>query len=159
MTAPTVAVSVGGSVVTPGVATPVTPVASGEVPESALHMLYVQAVQGDIRYQWVVFPPAVAALGVAENRVSNGSPLAMLHRVQRTVGNRSKWFRHSIYDVDNHFVNSLKKHAEDGFVLGGVVAVPLELDDYLTLWNEGKTPTKALRAVDRQLRPLGITVK
>lgn len=155
-TAPTVAVSVGGSVVTPGA---VSSGLSDEVPADALHMLYVQAVKEDVRYQWVVFPPASAALGVAENRVTAQAPLAMLARVQRTVGNRSKWFRHNIYDLDSHFLSTLRKHANDGFTLGGVVAVPLEQDDYLEVWNENKTPTKAMRAVDRQLRPLGITVK
>lgn len=125
---------------------------------SGLHMLYVQAVKGEVRHQWVVFPPPCSALDV-KSPGSEGQML-LLERVQQHEGNRSKWFhrRFPVAKATERLQSELTTLSQDGYTVGGVVAVPLEEDDYKEAWN-GVTPHKALRAVDRALRPYKITVK
>lgn len=149
-TYPTVTITVSGSGSTATV--------SDDTPASALHMLYVQAVKGDQRKQWVVFPPAIAALGVPENRVPPTTQNLLLSRVQEFKGNRSKWFHNRINTGQTYLTEQMKHFEADGWALGGVVVVPLETDDYVSAW-EGNTPHKAMRAIDRALKPLGISVK
>ena len=127
---------------------------SAETYESSLYMTYVQAVKGDRRKQYVVFPPGNKKLGVKNPT----DEMIVLSREQTFAGNRSKWF-HTKTKVEARFVPAhLENLAADGFTVGGVVVVPLEVDDYLSVW-EGETPHKALRAVGRALEPLGITIK
>lgn len=123
--------------------------------EAGLHMLYVQAVKDETRVQFVVFPPAREALGAASHK---GDPLLLLKRTQERVGNRSKWFHSQIHDKAQVLQTELAGLEASGYLLGAPVAVPLEKDDYVSAWN-GNTPHKALRAVDRALRPLGFSVK
>lgn len=146
MATPTVTITVAGS--------PVAPVVSDSVLESHLHMVYAQAVKGDERRQWVVFPPQVAALGCAGD---NPGIVLILSRHQTFAGNRSKWFQSKSYV--GTLAEQLTTYAAQGWTTGGVVAVPLEKDDYLSAWG-GDTPHKAMRAVSRQTEAAyGITVK
>lgn len=123
-----------------------------------LHMLYVQAEKGEVRHQWVVFPPPCAGLDVKVEGAAG--MMLVLERVQQHTGNRSKWFhrRFPVGQTTARLSDELAKLAGDGFKVGGVVAVPLEEDDYKEAWS-GDTPHKAMRAVDRALRPYKITVK
>jgi hypothetical protein len=123
--------------------------------EAGLHMLYVQAVKGDERRQFVLFPHARKELGVTPE---GSDPLLLLKRTQDFPGNRSKWFHHKLYDKGQALHTELASLETQGFTLGAALAVPLETDDYQKAWS-GDTPHKALRAVDRALRPLGITLK
>ena len=117
-------------------------------------MLYAQAIKGDERRQWVVFPPKVKALGTDEDAPKI---VLILARHQAFAGNRSKWF-HS-HNYAGSLAETLGTYAGDGWTVGGVVTVPLEKDDYLAAWG-GDTPHKAMRAVSRQLEAAyGITVK
>lgn len=148
MTFPTVTITVTG--------TDAGPVDPAEA-EKGLHMMYVQAVKGDKRQQWVVFPPAVKELGVPEDKIPAGAPSLLLHRTQEFPGNRSKWF-HFKQNAPSHLTEQMKSFEADGWVLSEGIVVTLEKDDYLAVW-EGKTPHKALRAVDRAITPFGLTVK
>lgn len=131
---------------------------SPEVLEQALHMVYVQAVKGDQRKQWVVFPPALKALGVPEDKAPAAQQCLMLSRLQEFKGNRSKWFHFKLNPGQTALTQELKDFENSGWTVGGMVVVPLEKDDYLEAWN-GDTPHKAMRAIGRALAPLGITVK
>lgn len=126
-----------------------------EAMEAGLHMAYVQAVKGEVRHQWIVFPPASKTLGVEKDSTS----ILWLERVQSFQGNRSKWFRKTAAVTQSAALTPvLNSLAQDGFTVGAAIAVPLEVDDYREVWN-GETPHKAIRAVDRALRPYKITVK
>ena len=160
MATPTVTITVGG--------VPVTATRGGvpaeDVPgEDALYMLYVQAVKGEQRKQWLVFPPALESLGVKSARVKSDKTLLMLARIQTEPGNRSKWFQHTIItdgEGNNTLRNTLNNLIQsEGWEVGFALAIPCELDDYLKAWNDQATPHKAMRAVDRALRPYGQTVK
>jgi hypothetical protein len=123
--------------------------------EAGLHMLYVQALMGQERRQFVLFPHARKELGVTGEA---SDPLLLLKRTQEFPGNRSKWFHHKLYDKGQALHTELASLETQGFTLGAALVVPLEVDDYQKAWA-GDTPHKALRAVDRALRPLGITLK
>lgn len=147
MATPTVTITVAGA---PVASTPT----GGPVDEKALHMCYAQAVKGDERRQWVVFPPEVTALGRTQDKTDI---VLILARHQEFAGNRTKWFRSTNYV--GALAETLAQYAGQGWTVGGIVAVPLEQDDYNTAWN-GDTPHKALRAVNRQLESAyNITVK
>lgn len=147
MATPTVTITVAGHAVS-GMAV------TEEVSEKHLYMCYAQVVKGDERRQWVVFPPQVEALG-ADKDVPD--EVLILNRHQEFKGNRTKWF-HS-HNYAGALAETLGNYANQGWTLGGIVAVPLERDDYLAAWN-GDTPHKALRAVSRQLEAVyNITVK
>lgn len=151
-TVPTVTITVGGVPV--GAAAPAAPAEDAAL---HLHMTYVQAVRGDQRYQYVVFPPAIEALGAPKV----GEPtLLFLRRKQEFKNNRSKWFHNRFSKRQNTTLpNELKNLEEQGWLIGGVVVVPLEVDDYLEAWR-GETPHKALRAINRALEAAhGLTVK
>lgn len=156
-TIPKVEITLGGKPLT-ATMTPVPTPGSGD--PASLFMLYTQAVQNDKRLQWVVFPPASTAFGVDQSKILHPNPL-LLRRVQDFPGNRSKWFHHRLVtysDSTTTLTSELTGVANDGWTLGPVVAVPLEQDDYLAVWN-GETPHKALRAVDRALRAYDLSVK
>lgn len=159
MTTPTVTISVSGVPIT---ATTTSIPTSGGAADATqtLYMMYVQATKDEQRYQWVVFPPARAELGVNEDLVPEApETVYMLSRVQRQKGNRSKWFHHRLYPTSTPLAETVASHAAQGFEVGPVVAVPLEDDDYQAVWNTGETPHKALRAVDRALNGMGLSVK
>lgn len=155
MTSPTVTITVGGVPVSAMTKTPF----EGDVAEldGALHMMYVQATQGDRRVQWVVFPPAVSALSLPNGITANPNTVLVLNRTQEFEGNRSKWF-HKYVNSYAAFAQDLTKFGEQGYALIEPVVTPLETDDYQSVWS-GNTPHKALRAVGRTLAPLGISVK
>lgn len=155
MSTPTVTITVGGVPVSAMSKTPFT----GDVAEldGALHMMYMQATKGDRRVQWVVFPPAVAALTLPSGVTANPNTVLVLNRTQEFEGNRSKWF-HKHVSSYAALAQDLTKHSEQDYALIEPVVVPLETDDYQTVWS-GDTPHKALRAVDRTLKPFGLSVK
>lgn len=142
MSAPHVTIRVKGS--------PATGDISVATLEDSLHMFYLQAVDGEKRYQWIVFPPAVGALGVSDQEVTaSAGRVKVLHRVQEFEGNRSKWF-HSVKD-DTFLLEALKSSQNKGHAVSKPVVVKLELDDYQAAW-QGETPHKAIRAVDRAIK-------
>lgn len=146
MSIPTVTITVTGQTPEP---------ADAEDAERGLHMLYMQAVKGDQRHQWVLFPPPVSTLDV---QGSGGNPVLVLSRFQECKGNRSKWFHHK-YPVHSEMAAELTKREVEGYILCEPVVVPLEVDDYQMAWKS-KTPHKALRAVDRAIQAaLGVTLK
>lgn len=127
--------------------------------EQGLHMLYVQAQKGQERHQWVVFPPAQAALGIVGAEASN-SECIMLERFQASKGNKAKWYHKRLPTGQTEsLLDVIRERAREGFTPGYVLAVPLQLDDYQQLWNDQTTPHKALRHVDYALRPYKITLK
>lgn len=143
---PTVTITVTGTTPEP---------ATAEDAEAGLHMLYVQALKGEERQQWVIFPPPVSTLDVDGQA---GNPVLSLHRVQEFKGNRSKWF-HTKHMHHGDVSRVLTQRAEEGYIVSEPVVVPLEVDDYKEAWA-GNTPHKALRAVGRQVElVLGVTVK
>lgn len=142
---PTVTITVSGTTPDP---------ATAEDATRGLHMLYVQAIKGDERQQWVVIPPAVSTLDVEKQ---NGNPVLVLSRVQEFKGNRSKWFHHKHHN-HGEVARTLTQRAEDGYIVSEPVVIPLEVDDYQKAWK-GETPHKALRAVDRTITAiLGTTL-
>ena len=155
MSTPTVTITVGGVPVSAMTRTPF----EGDVAEldGALHMMYVQAVKGDRRVQWVVFPPAVSALSLPSGVTANPNTVLVLNRTQEFAGNRSKWFHKHVASYAS-LAMDLTKFGEQEYALFEPVVVPLETDDYQTAWS-GDTPHKALRAVDRSLKPFGLSVK
>lgn len=129
--------------------------ATAEDATKGLHMLYMQAIKGEERQQWVLFPPPVSTLGVDGQA---GNPVLVLHRVQEFKGNRSKWF-HNKYLNHGELGHVLTARENEGYILSEPVVVPLEVDDYQAAWT-GSTPHKALRAVGRQVElVLGTTIK
>lgn len=150
MATPTVTIKVpGGAPTAPTVAQP----------EAGLYMLYVQAVKGNERRQWVIFPPANTALGIPETLVKHGNPVLMLSRTQTFKGNRAKWFHHKVYPNAPGLTEELTASSGDGWTVGGLTVVPLELDDYQAVW-QGDTPHKAMRAIDRTIQKAhGLSVK
>lgn len=171
MTTPTITISVSGvPVAATSTAIPSTPVAgmatataaSSEVSTKSLYMAYVQAVKGDKREQFIVFPPAVetlGVLGVTDKWTGVGKRLLALHRTQSFSGNRSKWFEKYFYtDTNQTLLSDLDNLTNRGYEIGGLVVVPLEVDDYVKVYN-GITPTKAIRAIDRALKTIGLSIK
>jgi hypothetical protein len=125
--------------------------------ESGLHMLYVQAQKGQQRYQWVVFPPAQAALGITEDAPDE---CVLLERFQASKGNKAKWFHKRLPTAQTTaLLDVLREKAKEGFTPGYPLAVKLQLDDYRQVWNDKTTPHKALRHIDYALRPYKITLK
>jgi hypothetical protein len=116
----------------------------------SLHMLYVQAVKGEQRQQWVIFPPALTELGIPADQVKAEKPVLQLHRLQTFKGNRAKWFHTKVYPATPGLPQELAAAVNDGWVVSGVTVIPLESDDYKAAWS-GDTPHKALRAVDRAI--------
>jgi hypothetical protein len=103
----------------------------------------------------VIFPPPVTTLEV---QAVPGHPVLVLQRLQEFKGNRSKWFHHK-FTVHADVSAQIKQKEDEGWFLLGPVVVPLEVDDYQAAWS-GKTPHKAIRAVERAtLAVLGTTVK
>lgn len=126
---------------------------------AGLHMLYVQATKDDKRYQFVLFPQARKVLGVPEDKIYAGDPMLLLRRKQEFPKNRSKWFHHRVHDAPTQALQSDLAGLESrGYTLSAALAVPLEQDDYIAAWS-GETPHKAMRAIGRALKPLGIDVK
>lgn len=166
MTTPTITISVSGvPVAATSTAIPSTPVAgmatatTAEVSTKNLYMTYVQAVKGDKREQFIVFPPGVESLGVTDKWTGNGQRLKTLHRKQDFPGNRSKWFEKYLYTAyDQTIQGDLDNLSNRGYEIGGLVVVPLEVDDYVKVYN-GTTPHKALRAIDRALQTIGLSIK
>jgi len=142
---PTVTIKVGGIPVTPasGVTRLSTPT------EDHLFMLYVQASKGPRRNQYIVFPPAIEAL------TDKADPSClMLRRSQAFAGNRSKWFTHRIPAGQ---LPAWILDSGDEWNYDVAIVVSLEQDDYRMVW-EGKTPHKAIRAIDRALRTQGTSI-
>lgn len=153
MSTPTVTITVAGS--------PVTSTAPSDPAtlEASLHMLYVQAVKGEERKQWVIFPPAVEALGIDSAHIKTGSPVLQLARHQTFKGNRAKWFHTKVYPNTPGLTEDLTVAAADGWVVSGLTVIPLEKDDYQEVWA-GETPHKALRAVGRYIeKSYGLSIK
>lgn len=126
---------------------------------AGLHMLYVQATKDDERHQFVLFPQARTVIGVPEDKIVPGDPMLLLKRHQAFKGNRSKWFHYRIHEAPAQALQSdLSSLEAQGWELSAAIAVPLEQDDYVAAW-QGDTPHKAMRAIGRMLRPLGIDVK
>lgn len=153
MSIPTVTITVTGSA-------PSTE--DAETLASGLHVLYVQATKfstsrGSMkRRQFILFPHANPTLGVEPTA---GNPLLLLKRTQDFEGNRSKWFHHKVYEAPSQALQSeLADLAKRGYELAAPLAVPLEQDDYVAAWN-GETPHKAMRAVDRALASIGLSIK
>ena len=162
MTTPTVTVTVGGVPITATTTSLPTTGTDKETLEKGLHMLYAQATKGEERRQYVLLPPAVEALGVQKGRLYNGAGdrFFYLYRTQSFKGNRSKWFSGFMYSEHGQtLASTLTTLSESGWEIGGVVVAPLELDDYLKFYNEGETSHKALRAVDRALTAIGLSIK
>lgn len=111
-----------------------------------LFMVYLQAVNGDRRMQWVLFPPA---MGKHIPNSPGSTKFLLLSREQAFAGNRSKWV-HSHRNSAEFMSRDVKYARTMGFSEGSPVLVPLELDDYVAAWT-GTTPHKALRAVDREI--------
>lgn len=154
MATPTVTITVGGIPISEMGANSTT---AADGAESHLHMMYVQSVCGDERHQWVVFPPAMGGLGLADGTPLHPNQMLYLHRKQAFQGNRTKWFSHRANTAQD-FLTSLEVVARQGYDFIEPVVVPLEVDDYRDVWS-GDTPHKALRAVDRSLKPFGLSVK
>lgn len=155
MATPKVTITIGGKVVSGGsdVATDTPPIT-----EDNLFMTYVQATLGDVRRQWIVFPPAQTALGCTQDTPENVKT-SYLFREQSFVGNRSKWFFHKIYDYNTPLSQTVSNLAASGWKLAGPFVVPLEMDDYKKYHNDSSTPHKALRAVDRVLEDNNLSIK
>lgn len=128
------------------------------IAEQNLYMMYVQSSVGEVRYQWVVYPPALEVLGVdAQTVAKSGGRVKVLARTQSFPGNRSKWFH--LEKENNFLVQTIKDALDKGETVKGPVLIPLELDDYLTVW-QGETSHKAIRAIDRELiKTLNTTIK
>ena len=124
------------------------------VPESALHMLYVQGTAEDRRHQWIYIPRGDDSLGMTAFKDASG---LLLSRLQERVGHRTMW-RHQRLSEHRPVEHYFRRAATKGFALSGVTVVPLEQDDYIGMWD-GKTSHKALRAVARTLATQGISLK
>ena len=137
---PTITIKVGGVPITPasGVTEPST------LTEDGLFMLYVQACKDNARNQFIVFPPAVQSLAHKTDPAC-----LLLRRTQSFPGNRSKWFTHRVPSPAQLAARVMD--SGEGWEYDVSVVVPLEADDYRMVW-EGKTPHKAIRAIDRALR-------
>lgn len=166
MTTPTITITVGSSpVAASSTAIPSTPVAGMATPTTAvstanLFMTYVQAVKAGKREQFIVFPPPVESLGVTDKWNGQGIRMLTLHRRQDFPGNRSKWFERYIYTEydQNKIETNLENLSNRGYEIGGLVVVPLEVDDYVKVYN-GTTPHKAIRAINRALSTMGLSTK
>lgn len=124
-----------------------------KITEDNLYMMYLQAVHGDYRRQWIVIPPNTPSLDSG----NSGGMFKMLTRVQTFAGNRSKWVHSLVNETD--FLNLVvKNYDNDDWTFIDPIVVKLEVDDYRKMWD-GETSHKAIRAVDRALAPYGITVK
>lgn len=124
-----------------------------KITEDNLYMMYLQAVHGDYRRQWIVIPPNTPSLDSG----NSGGMFKMLSRVQMFAGNRSKWVHSLINETD--FLNlEVSRHGNDDWTFIDPIVVKLEVDDYRKMWD-GETSHKAIRAVDRALAPYGISIK
>lgn len=125
--------------------------------EDDLYMMYMQAVKGDARQQWIVFPPAVDTFGdIPADKLGQGKYLA---RKQDFPGNRSKWFHYTVPAGDSAvLLSKIETLRTDGWAVTAPILVRLEAEDYLTTWR-GDTSHKAMRAVDRALAPYKLSVK
>lgn len=142
---PTVTIKVGG--------VPVTPTSGvtgfNVLTEDNLFMLYVQAHKDSRRNQYIVFPPAVEELAHKTDTMC-----LLLRRTQAFPGNRSKWFTHRIPAGQ---LPAWILDSGDEWNYDVAIVVSLEQDDYRMVW-EGKTPHKAIRAIDRALRTQGTSI-
>lgn len=152
MATPTVTITVGG---VPVSSMDKTVAALDDTTEIAkgLHMIYVQATNGDKREQWVLIPPSLGYFGLDHQP----HLYRILHRDQDFPGNRFKWF-HELKNICQFNKVLVLRTENSNWTLSDVFLVPLEQDDYKSA-HAGVTPHKALRAVSRALEPHGISVK
>ena len=123
--------------------------------EDHLYMIYFQTSKGDFRTQWIVFPPPHEKL--IEN-TQNRERQLVLSRTQSFAGNRARWSPTYIYSPEQ-IQNILNDLAENGQPVEYEVVVPLEVDDLQEAYSN-RTPTKALRAVDKMLNSVhNISIK
>lgn len=121
--------------------------------------IYMQATKGTVRQQWIILPPPVAALGVKGIDSGPVPTLTYLNRTQQHEGNRSKWFHMRQWETSEPLDRHFKSLLDDGWALIDPVVVPIELDDYLKVWNNRETPHKYIRAIDKVLKPMGLSTK
>lgn len=161
---PGIAIRIGKSSAPASTAPAPAPVGDAEDLANNLHGVYMQVVKGSVRKQWVVFPPPLEVLGVNMSRQNGGDPSLIpkycyMYRTQNHAGNRSKWFHAKIWDSSRPISNLIEDYTSTGWEPSDPVVVPLEVDDYLKVWNEGVTPQKYIRAIEKTLKPFGLTVK
>lgn len=158
---PGIAIRIGGGGST-ATSTPHPGTPAPEVPEDLatnLYGIYMQATKGAVRQQWIILPPPLTSLGV-KNLGRGAEPLFMyLNRTQQYAGNRSKWFHMKQWHTSDTLTSEFKKLLDDGWSVIDPVVVPIEVDDYLAVWNERKTPHKYIRAIDRVINPMGLSTK
>lgn len=137
-----------------------------------LNMVYVEAnsnAYSGRRAQWVIFPP----LGWHVQRAEDVKTLVFptLVRTQTFKGNRARWaLRHiaprrlettlvSLQEATYH--NNLSGEREPEWEVSTPYLVPLEIEEYedMNAGMKNGVPQKALRAVSRELKPFGITIK
>ena len=129
------------------------PVSSGEATSPSgdakdhLYMFYFQTVKGEQRNQWIVFPPPVEEL--LPEYFSTRERQLTLSRTQTFAGNRSRWSPSYVYSPDT-LTTIVTDLVARGHEVGGLLVVPLELDDMAEAYNLA-TPQKALRSIDRLL--------
>lgn len=121
--------------------------------------IYMQATKGAVRQQWIILPPPVAVLGVKNIDTGPVPVLTYLNRTQQHEGNRSKWFHMRQWETSEPLHREFAKLLNEGWAVAEPVVVPIELDDYLKVWNERATPHKYIRAIDKVLKPMGLSTK
>lgn len=127
--------------------------------ENNLFGVYMQATKGAVRQQWIILPPPIAELGVKNIDTGPVPVLTYLNRTQQHEGNRSKWFHMRQWATSEPLDREFKKLLNDGWQVSDPIVVPIELDDYLKVWNERATPHKYIRAIDKVLKPMGLSTK
>lgn len=123
-----------------------------------MYAVFIEAVKGEQRTQWFLFPPANSAYGTS--RKPDGSQRFIKRRIERK-GHRAKWKttqRAETPALEEKLKLELDQYESTEWVLRQPVVIALEQDDYLKVWDneaEVTTPYKALRHVEAVTKKRG----
>jgi hypothetical protein len=129
----------------------------GDEADWPLWAVFLEATNGERRVQWMLFPMSMAAWGSgsAERRT------VWMKRTLLRPDHRAVW-KQEARPGPTRAVQSLKDdldtHLGLGWTMRQPIAIRLEEDDYLVVYNQAKTPHKALRHVNKVAQSRGYRV-
>ncbi len=123
-----------------------------------LYAVFLEAVNGQQRAQWMLFPPASFAFGVDHD--PEGAQRFMKRRLDKP-GHRAKWKtvqKTTSAGLEEKLRLELDQYESTGWIIRQPVVIRLEQDDYEKVWankTDADTPYKALRHVEAVTKKRG----
>lgn len=123
-----------------------------------LYAAFFEAVNGEQRTQWMLFPPAVFSYGAEHN--PEGAQRFIKRRLEK-AGHRAKWRtvqRRTDSSLREKLALELDQYESTGWIIRQPIVIRLEQDDYEKVWSNAEvasTPYKAIRHVEAVAKKRG----